>query len=93
MNEIEKIKDEISILQAANKINIANANDSIDKKVVKAVIEDMVRVVTGSFVDMPKIYAPKIAKILDAPEREGEIEKVLTDMIEETTNKIVKEIK
>ncbi len=91
MNEIQtKIKEEIKKLQIANKKAIG---DLISKEAVKAVIKDTAQVIKGSFVDMPKIHAPKIAKILDAPEREGEIKKVLVDMIEEATNKIAKEIK
>ena len=90
-NAIErKTREEIKKLQIDNNKAM---NNLIDKRVVKAVIEDLARVARGSFVDMPKIQAPKIAKILDAPEREGEIRKVLTDMIEDATNKIAKEIK
>ncbi len=91
MNEIQnELKEKIKKLQIDNNKVMGNL---VDKKVVKAVIEDMARVVKGSFVDMPKIHAPKIAKILDAPEREGEIKKVLVDMIEDAINKIAKEIK
>ncbi len=91
MNEIQnELKEKIKKLQIDNNKVMGNL---VDKKVVKAVIEDMARVVKGSFVDMPKIHAPKIANILDAPEREGEIKKVLVDMIEDAINKIAKEIK
>ena len=91
MNELEnKLKEEIRKLQIDNNKAMGNL---VDKRVVKAVIEDMARVVKGSFVDMPKIHAPKIAKILDVPEREKEIKKALKDMIEEATNKIAQEIK
>ena len=91
MNEIEiKLKEEIKKLQIGNERAKGNL---VEKKVVRSMLKDMARVVKGSFVDLPRVHAPKIAKILDAPEREGEIKKVLTDMIEDATNKIAKEIK
>lgn len=90
-NMIErKTREEIKKLQIDNNKAMGNL---IDKRVVKAAIEDMARVVKGSFVDMPKIHAPKIAKILDAPERESEIKKVLTDMIQDTLIKVVEVMK
>ena len=91
MNDIEKkLKEEIKKLQIDNNRAIGNLDE---KKVLRSMLEDVARVVKGSFVDLPNVQAPKIAKILDAPEREKEIKKVLTDMVQDATSKITKKIK
>lgn len=90
-NAIErKTREEIKKLQIDNERAKGNL---IEKKIVRSMLKDIARVARGSFIDLPKTHAPKIAKILDAPEREGEIKKLLADMIEEATNKIAQEIK
>ncbi len=82
MNEIQtKIKEEIKKLQIANKKAIG---DLISKDLVKAVLKDVVKSVSDTFLEMPKKAAAEISTIFISPGvSEKDVEKLLAKHISE----------
>lgn len=82
MNEIEKkIKEDITKLQLINK-NIIEESKDYDKRLLKAILEEIMRSVRKTFESFPQTQAPEMAKMVDAPELEKDIERLLSETIE-----------
>jgi len=93
-NVIEsKTREEIKKLQLANKNAIERSKDSIDKRMVKAILEDFMQSVSKAFEILPQTQAAEISKMLDMPDKVDVIEKVLAGNIKDALKEIVKKMK
>ena len=87
-NAIEsKIREEIKKLQIDNNKAMGNL---VEKKVVRALLEETFQNINKSFITLAKVQAPKIAQILDFPDRIGMIEKILIDMFMDSVCDVIK---